>query len=67
MILIIVWNLYEQICQAALDIGDKILVEVCLEELVKKFPNSIRVQKLQGLYYEQQGIIIILEVILLKI
>lgn len=48
------WNLHEQILVASLDLGDKVLAEVCLEELKKKFPASIRVGRLEGLIKEQQ-------------
>jgi len=49
-----VWNLHEQVLVASLDLEDKVLAEVCLEELKKKFPASIRVGRLEGLIKEQQ-------------
>ena len=50
-----VWNLYEQICVAALDIGDVNLATECIVLLMKKFPSSGRVIRLLGLQKEQAG------------
>uniref|UniRef100_A0A7S3M0G9 ER membrane protein complex subunit 2 n=1 Tax=Spumella elongata TaxID=89044 RepID=A0A7S3M0G9_9STRA len=50
-----VWNLYEQICIAALDNGDSNFANECITILLKKFPNSSRVGRLVGMQNEQCG------------
>lgn len=49
------WNLYEQICIAALDNGDSKFANECITILLKKFPNSSRVGRLVGMQNEQSG------------
>ncbi|KAJ1381651.1 hypothetical protein B484DRAFT_460311, partial [Ochromonadaceae sp. CCMP2298] len=49
------WNLYEQLCVAALDYGDVKLADECITLLLNKFPNSARVVRLLGLKKEQCG------------
>jgi len=50
-----IWNVYEQIFIAALDVGYEKLASACLLPLVTKFPKSLRVRKLQGMEYEYKG------------
>jgi tetratricopeptide (TPR) repeat protein len=50
-----IWAIYEQIFVAALDVGDESLANACLLPLQKKFPESVRVQKLVGMLYEFKG------------
>mmetsp|Transcript_5315 Transcript_5315/g.19441 ORF Transcript_5315/g.19441 Transcript_5315/m.19441 type:complete len:299 (+) Transcript_5315:116-1012(+) len=50
-----VWNYYEQVCMAALDVFSMHDAEHCLTTLQKKFPNSSRVARLQGMFYEAKG------------
>mmetsp|Transcript_106073 Transcript_106073/g.208061 ORF Transcript_106073/g.208061 Transcript_106073/m.208061 type:complete len:300 (+) Transcript_106073:34-933(+) len=50
-----VWNLYEQISVAALDVGDVNIANECISLLLKKFPDSSRVGRLIGMQKEQQG------------
>lgn len=50
-----VWNVYEQICVAALDTGDANLANECIVLLLKKFPDSARVGRLVGMQKEQAG------------
>lgn len=47
-----VYNIYEQICIAALDEGDLSLAEDILAKLTKKFKKSQRVSRLQGMCLE---------------
>lgn len=49
------WNLYEQICVAALDMGDVNLANDCISLLLKRFPDSGRVGRLLGMQKEQAG------------
>lgn len=48
----IVYNLYEQICIAALEKGEISLAEEYLAKLTKKFKSSQRVSRLQGMCLE---------------
>lgn len=50
-----VWNLYEQICIAALDNGDSKFANECILIMLKKFPDSSRVGRLVGMQNEQNG------------
>eukprot|EP01038_Epipyxis_sp_PR26KG_P016735 gene16735-22894_t len=49
------WNLYEQLCLAALDLGNITLADDCLKKLSIQFPDSSRVLRLNGMKYEAQG------------
>ena len=49
------WNVVEQVLLAALDVPDLKLANAKLEELKKRFPQSARVMKLQGLVQEAEG------------
>lgn len=48
------WLIYEQVCIAALDCRRPDLAMVCIEELEAKFPKSLRVTRLEGMFYESQ-------------
>jgi hypothetical protein len=47
--------LYEQLVIAALDIGNIGLADEYLSKLVAKFPDSIRVKRLEGMIMEFEG------------
>jgi tetratricopeptide (TPR) repeat protein len=47
-----VWTIYEQVFLAALDCSEDKLADECLAHLQKKFPNSVRVQRLYGMRLE---------------
>ncbi|OQR90687.1 hypothetical protein ACHHYP_05324 [Achlya hypogyna] len=49
------WTVYEQTLLAALDIHDLDLVDSCFLALKKKFPESSRVLRLEGMIMEAQG------------
>ncbi|XP_050395396.1 ER membrane protein complex subunit 2 [Patella vulgata] len=49
------WMVYEQVCIAALDCRRLDLAEECIEALQYKFPDSMRVKRLEGLFYEADG------------
>ncbi|GFO13921.1 ER membrane protein complex subunit 2 [Plakobranchus ocellatus] len=46
------WLVYEQVCTAALDCQRYDIAEICITSLDNKFPKSIRVRRLQGMFYE---------------
>ncbi|XP_013782710.1 ER membrane protein complex subunit 2-like [Limulus polyphemus] len=46
------WLVYEQVCIAALDCHNFILVQECLRTLDRQFPGSMRVRKLRAMKYE---------------
>ncbi|XP_046573197.1 ER membrane protein complex subunit 2-like [Haliotis rubra] len=48
------WMVHEQVCIAALDCQRLDLADACIETLESKFPHSIRVQRLWGMYYEAE-------------
>ncbi|KAG5517873.1 hypothetical protein PMAC_000327 [Pneumocystis sp. 'macacae'] len=50
-----IWEIYEQTFLAALEVGDDELANQCLTKLLKKFPTSISVIVLKGLYLEAIG------------
>lgn len=52
---VIVWNLYEQMAVAALDSGKIDLADVYVNKLVKQFPDSLRVKRLEGMVMEYEG------------
>jgi hypothetical protein len=47
--------IHEALFNAAAEIGDVSLAKICLEELLKNFPESIRVDILSGRYLELTG------------
>jgi len=49
------WPLLEQVYVAALDMGDFALAGECYERLDARFPNSQRVEMLQGMRLEAEG------------
>mmetsp|Transcript_15627 Transcript_15627/g.49812 ORF Transcript_15627/g.49812 Transcript_15627/m.49812 type:complete len:328 (-) Transcript_15627:65-1048(-) len=49
------WTVLEQVFFAALDLGDVELMEFAFEGLHAKFPDSVRVKRLQGVYMETLG------------
>jgi tetratricopeptide (TPR) repeat protein len=51
----LVWDVYEQVCVAALDCGDLETAESCHSKLKNQFPGSVRVQKLRGMILEASG------------
>jgi hypothetical protein len=54
-ICLIVWNLHEQICVAALDVGDLALASEKVDLLRKQFKESNRVSRLEGMLLEAAG------------
>jgi len=50
-----IWDLNEQVCVAALDCGFKDEAMTIYKKLLKKFKNSFRIRKLQGLILEFSG------------
>eukprot|EP00897_Mesotaenium_endlicherianum_P008907 jgi/Mesen1/8044/ME000043S07426 len=50
-----VWNVYEQVAVAALDCHSTDVAKECVGALLKKFPDSIRVGKLEGMWFEATG------------
>ncbi len=51
----LVWNLHEQICVAALELGDYGVAESTINTLAKQFTSSHRVNRLRGMLLEAQG------------
>ncbi|XP_041362007.1 ER membrane protein complex subunit 2-like [Gigantopelta aegis] len=49
------WQVYEQVCVAALDCRKLVMADACIEALLAKFPKSIRVRRLQGMLVEAEG------------
>ncbi|KAL8578877.1 hypothetical protein ACOMHN_022170 [Nucella lapillus] len=49
------WNVYEQVCVAALDCQRLDVVDLCIEALEAKFPGSVRVKRLEGMCQEAEG------------
>ncbi|GAB5031629.1 er membrane protein complex subunit 2-like [Nannochloropsis oceanica] len=49
------WPVYEQVFLAALDLGETLLAETSLRLLQKKFPDSARVGRLEGMICEAEG------------
>mmetsp|Transcript_23592 Transcript_23592/g.54924 ORF Transcript_23592/g.54924 Transcript_23592/m.54924 type:complete len:286 (+) Transcript_23592:76-933(+) len=47
-----VWTVMEQVFLAAAELGVDDWRDYCLKQLTKKFPNSHRVERLQGIYRE---------------
>jgi len=50
-----VWDVVEQVFLAALDCGELELASEYMSWLTKKFPGSLRVERLRGMQYEAQG------------
>jgi tetratricopeptide (TPR) repeat protein len=46
------WTVYEQVFIAAIDLGNDEIAQDCISALIEKFPNSTRVKRLRGMYYE---------------
>jgi len=49
------WSVLEQVLLAALELDAPDWAEYCLKKLVDKFPSSVRVQRLKGMYCESSG------------
>lgn len=49
------WTVQEQIAVAALDCGKFETTNDCIESLQTKFPDSLRVRRLYGMFYESRG------------
>ena len=49
------WDVLEQVTVAALDEGVEKVAAECLDSLKRRFPESQRVQRLQGMYLEAHG------------
>eukprot|EP00246_Nothoceros_aenigmaticus_P016574 TRINITY_DN7644_c0_g1_i2.p1 TRINITY_DN7644_c0_g1~~TRINITY_DN7644_c0_g1_i2.p1 ORF type:complete len:301 (+),score=70.14 TRINITY_DN7644_c0_g1_i2:268-1170(+) len=47
-----VWNVYEQVAVAAMDCDNLEVAKQCIGALLIKFPESVRVGRLRGMYYE---------------
>ncbi|GLJ34783.1 hypothetical protein SUGI_0700050 [Cryptomeria japonica] len=50
-----VWTLYEQVAIAALDCRNLAIAKDYIQTLMKKFPDSIRVGRLEGMWFEAKG------------
>mmetsp|Transcript_6370 Transcript_6370/g.10781 ORF Transcript_6370/g.10781 Transcript_6370/m.10781 type:complete len:293 (+) Transcript_6370:196-1074(+) len=50
-----VWTVMEQVFLAATEMGSTEWRDYCIKHLSKKFPTSIRVERLKGIYKESQG------------
>lgn len=50
-----VWTIYEQVAIAAMDCQCLDVAKLCIEMLISKFPNSVRVGRLDGMLYEARG------------
>uniref|UniRef100_A0A0C9RQJ8 ER membrane protein complex subunit 2 n=1 Tax=Wollemia nobilis TaxID=56998 RepID=A0A0C9RQJ8_9CONI len=50
-----VWTLYEQVAIAAMDCRRLDVAKDCVQTLMKKFPDSIRVGRLEGMWFEAKG------------
>mmetsp|Transcript_1186 Transcript_1186/g.3469 ORF Transcript_1186/g.3469 Transcript_1186/m.3469 type:complete len:311 (+) Transcript_1186:173-1105(+) len=46
------WLVREQVAMAALDVGDTPLATSCVKAISREFPESMRAQRLQGMYFE---------------
>lgn len=46
------WTIMEQVFLASVDLGVEEWRDFCLQKLTKKFPSSIRVERLKGIYQE---------------
>ena len=49
------WNLREQIAIAAVDQADFDVATEHIQALQKQFPDSVRVNRIQGMFYEAKG------------
>lgn len=49
------WNFYEQAFIAALEVDNRGLAETCYQRLKTRFPDSLRVRRLQGMQLEADG------------
>eukprot|EP01035_Chromulina_nebulosa_P019605 gene19605-25512_t len=49
------WNLIEQILLSSLDLGLLDTAKLYLDRLIRKFPQSVRVGRLSGMYNEAKG------------
>lgn len=50
-----VWTVYEQVAIAAMDTQCLDVAKMCIEMLLSKFPNSIRVGRLEGMWFESKN------------
>lgn len=50
-----VWTVYEQVAIAAMDSQCLDVAKACIEMLLSKFPDSIRVGRLEGMWFEAKG------------
>ncbi|EFJ32913.1 hypothetical protein SELMODRAFT_167610 [Selaginella moellendorffii] len=50
-----VWTVYEQVAIAALDCQCLTAAKECIGALLKKFPDSTRVGRLEGMWFEARG------------
>ncbi|MCO5555336.1 hypothetical protein L7F22_008882 [Adiantum nelumboides] len=50
-----VWTVYEQVVIASMDCQCLDVATLCIEMLLLKFPNSVRVGRLEGMLYEAKG------------
>jgi len=50
-----VWTLYEQVSIAAMDCGHLEIAKEYIQILLKKFPDSTRVGRLEGMWFEAKG------------
>lgn len=49
------WTVMEQVFLAAVELGTDNWRDYCLKQLVKKFPSSVRVDRLRGIAEERRG------------
>ncbi|KAI5075517.1 hypothetical protein GOP47_0009593 [Adiantum capillus-veneris] len=50
-----VWTVYEQVAIASMDCQCLDISNLCIERLLSKFSNSVRVGRLEGMLYEAKG------------
>eukprot|EP00271_Cylindrocystis_brebissonii_P006914 TRINITY_DN19848_c1_g1_i1.p1 TRINITY_DN19848_c1_g1~~TRINITY_DN19848_c1_g1_i1.p1 ORF type:complete len:316 (+),score=68.68 TRINITY_DN19848_c1_g1_i1:570-1517(+) len=50
-----VWSVYEQVAVAALDCHNLEASKMCIGALMKRFPGSLRIGKLEGMWLEAKG------------
>lgn len=50
-----VWSVYEQVAVAAMDCQCLDVAKLCIDMLLSKFPDSLRVGRLEGMLYEAKG------------
>eukprot|EP00850_Spirogloea_muscicola_P014463 SM000104S09333 [mRNA] locus=s104:143159:152628:+ [translate_table: standard] len=49
------WTVYEQVAVAAMDCNSPAVADRCVEALMRRFPDSLRVSRLKGMLLEAKG------------